>query len=35
MNSKNIKKHLNAKLKDWLSTIDDESIKCTILKMLL
>lgn len=32
MNSKNIKKHLNAKLKDWLSTIDDESIKCTILK---
>lgn len=32
MNSKNIKKHLNAKLKDWLSTIDDESIKCTILR---
>lgn len=32
MNSKNIKKHLNAKLKDWLSTIDDESVKCTILK---
>ena len=27
MNSKNIKKHLNAKLNDWLSHIDDEEIK--------
>lgn len=26
MNSKNIKKHLNAKLKDWLSSIDDPEI---------
>lgn len=31
MNSKNIKKHLNAKLRDWISNIDDENIK-TILK---
>ena len=31
MNSKNIKKHLNAKLRDWISSIDDENIK-TILK---
>lgn len=27
MNSKNIKKHLNAKLKDWLKNIDDEKIR--------
>lgn len=31
MNSKNIKKHLNNKLRDWLSSIEDENIK-TILK---
>lgn len=31
MNSKNIKKHLNNKLRDWISNIDDENIK-TILK---
>lgn len=31
MNSKNIKKHLNNKLRDWISSIDDENIK-TILK---
>lgn len=31
MNSKNIKKHLNNKLRDWISHVDDESIK-TILK---
>ena len=31
MNSKNIKKHLNAKLRDWISNIDDENIK-TIIK---
>lgn len=27
MNSKNIKKHLNAKLRDWLESIDDEEVK--------
>ncbi|MBO5484303.1 MAG: hypothetical protein J5979_03715 [Lachnospiraceae bacterium] len=27
MNSKNIKKHLNAKLRDWLEGIDNENIK--------
>lgn len=27
MNSKNIKKHLKAKLRDWISNIDDEHIK--------
>lgn len=27
MNSKNIKKHLNAKLNDWLANIEDENIK--------
>lgn len=27
MNSKNIKKHLNAKLKDWLDSITDEEVK--------
>lgn len=27
MNSKNIKKHLNAKLKDWLDSITDEGVK--------
>lgn len=27
MNSKNIKKHLNAKLKDWLKSVDDEDIR--------
>lgn len=31
MNSKNIKKHLNNKLRDWISHIEDEKIK-TILK---
>ena len=31
MNSKNIKKHLNNKLRDWISNIDDENIK-NILK---
>lgn len=30
MNSKNIKKHLNAKLKDWLDSIDDSDIKSII-----
>ena len=30
MNGKNIKKHLNAKMRDWLSSIDDENIKKTI-----
>lgn len=27
MNSKNIKKHLNAKLNDWLANVEDENIK--------
>ena len=27
MNSKNIKKHLNAKLNDWLANIEDDNIK--------
>ena len=27
MNSKNIKKHLNNKLRDWISNVDDENIK--------
>lgn len=27
MNGKNIKKHLNNKLRDWILNIDDESIK--------
>lgn len=30
MNSKNIKKHLKAKLRDWLSNIDDEIVKKAI-----
>jgi len=30
MNSKNIKKSLNAKLKKWLDSIDDETVKQTI-----
>ena len=30
MNSKNIKKHLNAKLKDWLDGIPDEEVKKAI-----
>ena len=30
MNSKNIKKHLNAKLRDWLESIDDEEVKKAI-----
>lgn len=30
MNSKNIKKHLNAKLKDWVSSIDDEAVRRVI-----
>ena len=31
MNSKSIKKHLNNKLRDWISNIDDENIR-NILK---
>ena len=27
MNGKNIRKHLNNKLRDWILNIDDESIK--------
>lgn len=27
MNSKNIKRHLNAKLRDWIDNIDDEEVK--------
>lgn len=27
MNSKNIKKHLNAKLNDWLANVEDENVK--------
>lgn len=27
MNSKNIKRHLNAKLRDWIGNIDDEEVK--------
>ena len=27
MNGKNIKKHLNNKLRDWILNIDDENIK--------
>lgn len=27
MNSKNIKKHLSAKLKDWLKSVDDEEVR--------
>lgn len=30
MNSKNIKRHLNAKLRDWLKSIDNEEIKTII-----
>lgn len=30
MNSKNIKKHLNAKLKDWMKEIKDEKVKTAI-----
>lgn len=30
MNLKNIKKHLNAKLKDWVSSIDDEAVRRVI-----
>lgn len=30
MNSKNIKRHLNAKLNDWLASIDDEEVKKAI-----
>lgn len=32
MNSKNIKRHLNAKLKDWLDSISDEEVKSIIKK---
>ena len=32
MNSKNIKRHLNAKLKDWLDSISDEEVKTLIRK---
>ena len=27
MNSKNIKKHLNAKLNNWLASIEDDNVK--------
>ena len=27
MNSKNIKRHLKAKLKDWIKSIDNEDVK--------
>lgn len=30
MNAKNIKKHLNAKLKDWMSSIEDDAVKQVI-----
>lgn len=30
MNSKNIKKHLRAKLKDWMKSVDDENVRKTI-----
>lgn len=30
MNAKNIKKHLNAKLRDWISSIDDDTVKQAI-----
>lgn len=30
MNSKNIKKHLNAKMADWLKSVDDEQVKSII-----
>lgn len=30
MNSKNIKKHLNNKLEDWLNSVDDETVKKAI-----
>lgn len=30
MNSKNIKKHLNAKIKDWLESIEDDKVKKAI-----
>lgn len=30
MNSKNIKKHLNAKMRDWLNSITDENVKKAI-----
>lgn len=35
MNSKNIKKHLNNKLNDWLSHIDDEEIKKILKKNVI
>lgn len=35
MNSKNIKKSLNAKLKDWLSSVDDNEIKKEIKENVL
>lgn len=30
MNSKNIKRHLNGKLRDWLKSVDDEKIRTII-----
>lgn len=30
MNSKNIKRHLNAKMRDWLENVDNEDIKKVI-----
>ena len=30
MNAKNIKKHLNTKLRDWISSIDDDTVKQAI-----
>lgn len=35
MNSKNIKKHLNAKLEDWLNSITDEEVKKEIRKNVI
>lgn len=35
MNSKNIKKHLNNKLNDWISNIDDEEIKKILQKNVI
>ena len=32
MNSKNIKRHLNAKLRDWVENIDNDEIKNYVLE---
>lgn len=32
MNSKNIKRHLNAKIKDWRDSIDDATVRNTVLE---